>query len=91
MYNNKNQADPEVEKKVKNAHTLKTAPHRESGRYVETVEKSLTQIRNTSPRQSSGAPHNYARKEIQDSPSTDRPLAGVMWAPRPSTVFPNMK
>ena len=53
MYNNKNQADPEVEKKVKNAHTLKTAPHRESGRYVETVEKSLTQIRNTSPEQSS--------------------------------------
>ena len=78
MYNNKNQADPEIEKKVKNAHTLKTAPHRESGRYVETVEKSLTQIRNTSPRQSSGAPHNYARKEIQDSPSTDRQLAGAM-------------
>ena len=65
MYNNKNQADPEVEKKVKNAHTLKTAPHRESGRYVETVEKSLTQIRNTSPRQSSGAPHNYAQKKFR--------------------------
>ena len=53
MYNNKNQANPEIEKKVKKAHTLKTVPHRESGRYVETVEKSLTQIRNTSPEQSS--------------------------------------